>query len=117
MRYVKRDEFLQMPAGTVYMRRRANVYDLSVALEVKTSAPSDGWSNDWVYADLVDADSDCDNLIEAYKDLIDNGVEMPVSSEETRRDGGFDTPEELGFLVLSDEDVETLIVALGQTLR
>ena len=107
MKIVDRATFLQLPAGTAYMRKPVGVVQLQAPIEVKASAP-DHYSNDWAYTQLVDADWGSTN---EFLDVVDrmSGEHVPVAPDEgMMRDGRFEAPTDVEFIVFDSDDLRTM---------
>lgn len=100
MRVMKRAEFLQQPAGTIYSKAPPWGF---MSLEIK----SETWDNDWVCLNpcWVDADSSEESM-GRLEDMLANGTSYP-GTQAFGRDGFFDG-EDVVFLVFERADLEAL---------
>lgn len=96
MKLLNREEFLKLPAGTIYKKRSAR------ELEIKGEWVSDSGS-DWSSA-LFAADCDSSDQDTYLKMLY--GESFPIVLDDYGRDGCFEDDEE--FLVYEKWDLEQL---------
>ncbi len=99
MKIVNREQFLAMPAGTIYAKGERWLFN---GLEVKgESHPNDWWSLDpsWIGGDKVE--DSCD-AFDALEDMLKNGASYPMSCSQSR-DGLFD--EDDLFLIFEEKDL------------
>lgn len=109
MRIINREQFLKLPAGTVYCNYKPTCVE---ELLIK----SDSLTNDWYYQDIALA-VDADSSEEAHEMLYDaehHGVHIQFNFYSEYRDGCFNDNQL--FTVWDKEDVEALIKRLKETL-
>lgn len=109
MRIVDQDEFLSMPAGTVYSEYMPQVF---TGLFVKESG-SEKYSNDYIETSLIGniKCEDSSEFAEKLFDAVEVGSEVDLDFESGGRNGMFNS-EQL-YAVYSKEDVKGLIDKLG----
>ena len=110
MRIVNRDDFLQMPEGTVYSYYVPQVAD---GLMIK----GETWTNDWLYQDLLfqvdgqNSEEISDILYEAEK----TGKSFKLDLKCGSRDGMFF--EDQLYMVYENFDIEAVVEALKGCIR
>ena len=95
MKLLNREEFIKLPAGTIYKKRS------ECQLEIKGEWVSDD-GNDWS-SDLFAAD--CKDDQDTYIAML-YGESFPIQTDRYGRDGCFDADEE--FLIYEKWDLEQL---------
>jgi hypothetical protein len=113
MKIVNRDEFLKLPAGTVFAKYSPSVFG---ELMIKgASLFHDGTGNDFLYQPIVDAIEceDSDEFIQKC-DAAENGESVRFDFDCLGRDGFFDYDEL--YAVWERVDVEQLIDRLQEAL-
>lgn len=120
MRYVQLDEFMKLPAGTVYMEPDIEngqpTYGLSWPIKFKGANVGD---NDWNEFDLVEAQLEDgeDEWHSAYLRLFDEGKSVPVDPDTVGcRFGEYPKQGDVAFIVLDEADVRAVIGLLELAL-
>ncbi len=101
MKIVDRKEFLAMPAGTLYTEFEPCVAN-GLAIKHDTLDNCDDWS----YTDLIASSEFCQDLYE-----LNDGKEIPYSSNWAGRDGEFD--QDQLFIVYSPADIQAFADTLA----
>ena len=110
MRIVNRQEFLQLPSGTVYSKYKSMGMISGLYEKFQSS------TNDWVYQDLISC-IDADSSAELF-DLMDaamNGKEFSLDLDCGERDGCYDESDM--FAIYDKKDLDKLIVRLIEVLN
>lgn len=110
MKIVTLEEFLSMPANTVYCKYGDGPFG---DIEVKTSAPGE-WGRDWVVDYL---NTYCDAPYnESCADMdLPVGTELRFASNQTSRDGLYEGDQL--FCVFDNEDILRVIRKLFRCLK
>lgn len=96
MKIYRREEFLKLPAGTLYYK--SIVFDWE-SLFIK----EDSLENDWYFSELNMVDfEDSSDILNKQKSMLNKGMSYPLSDCITR-DGNFEEADI--FLVMEREDV------------
>lgn len=112
MRIVKRDEFLKLPAGTIFAKGQPMYFE---SLSVK----GDSLPNDFIYRQLVWFESHGDTKDEydqgrRYDAMVENGASFPIN-DAYGRDGCFDDDDL--FLVYEEADLAVLRDLIDAALK
>lgn len=110
MKVYTREDFIKLPAGTIYSRINTDAHEIMWGLFCKTSGPE--YEVDWVEQDLIDSPAtpdeidDCATAYMVVLDQRDQGEVFRLDYESTQRDGMFEPTDR--FVVWDDTDVAKL---------
>lgn len=112
MKIINRKEFLQMPNSTLFMKASPEFGDFDMCFPAgELMIKEESLSNDFVYSDFVDIDcSHSDEFFYKIAAMRNEKLDIPVSCNETSRDGIFDDSEL--YIVFSKEDIKTMVEKL-----
>jgi hypothetical protein len=112
MKVVNRDQFMAMPAGTLYQKYRPMIAD---DLEIKgdNCGETDFFLQNVCGVMALKCNAS-DQLMERFDEMVKDGASYPVDLDSQGRDGCFDADQL--FLVWERADVEALIARLRETL-
>jgi len=108
MKIINRDQFLDMPANTVYFEFEPCVFG---PMRIK----GDTIGNDWFYTDICSFDGDKEMFFDIYDDMIQTGRSQPLDMDVEGRDGTFDCDQM--YAVLDNEDIKHLIGHLQRCIK
>lgn len=108
MKILNRKEFLKTPANTLFSYYEPCVFR---GLNIKTTDKTH-YENDFVYFGLI-GEFNIFDTSEFFKvcEKMENGESVPLSLEETQREGLFD--DEQLFLVYEEDDIKKIIDVLS----
>jgi hypothetical protein len=110
MKIYRRNEFLELPDGTIYSKGGFTSMDFNNLYVKAQTLPS----NDWVYLNLCDIDSDdFDDFVKKYDNMIENKASYPMN-DSYARDGCFNDNDH--FLVFEKEDLFKLIDIINSSI-
>lgn len=105
MEIKSRKDFLAMPSGTFFIKCKEYINDGHLCVKYETLG------NDFIYSEVVDIENKDTGDFFRNRDYMLYGEDVPISTDETRRDGLLD--EGQLFLVLSDDDVKAMHAFIG----
>ncbi|SRR6266487_1899844 len=115
MKIVNRKEFLAMPSGTIYQSLTPNIFG-GLEIKYETWTNLNGKPIDFIYASLTGdfATPEGMDWDDVLFDMEENGISVPVSFEETSRDGSF--KDDAKYFVWDAQDIKGLIAKLTEYL-
>ncbi len=109
MKIVNREEFLKLPANTLYAKCTSHHVGEPAIKEESTG-------NDWYYMDIGDLNTEEDHSSEDYFDILGKmdktGVSYPNDYSTLDRDGLYDNDQK--FMIWEKEDLDNLIGLLNK---
>ena len=112
MRIVNQEEFLKLPANTLFSYYTPQVFD---ELEIKCCSPEYGWKNDYLHDTIIGAiENDSSTDLNEKVRIMEMGGSVESDFEYTGRNGMFE-PSTM-YLIYEKKDVVKLIDRLKKCL-
>ena len=108
MKVYNRNEFLQLPEGTIFCKGGIWVFE-NMCIKRQT------YGNDFSYVDLCNIDSyDTEDWINRLENSLNKGISYPIN-KNTSRDGSFNELDL--FMVFEEEDLEFLVKIMKDSIN
>ena len=115
MRIVSKEEFLQLPSGTVYAEYEPCIFG-NLSIKDDTVFSISNQPIDFYCLEIASSveSSGSEEFFERVEAMENNGKSFPVDLDSVGRDGLFETNQL--YAVWEEEDIQSLITVLQKTL-
>ena len=115
MRIVSKEEFLQLPSGTVYAEYEPCIFG-NLSIKDDTVFSISNQPIDFYCLEIASSveSSGSEEFFERVEAMENNGKSFPIELDVTCRDGCFD--DDQLYAVWEEEDVQSLITVLQKSL-